>query len=1164
MPSHSTACDVDACHLEPASAWLPDVASLPTAVRAALIGELGLGSDMEEFVGGALSDCEVVEDDKYGDNSPEDNDDMDSRIPNAPHGTSAPYHVADALVVEMSAGDTSAGSNLENSASTPARPAATALASPAQSVSLLLEATVFEADTTADALEGASVAGAVNCAASHVSPIVPAPAPTAADLPQQVICAAVSTPVQKLRSAATSCPPSPMMASTSLKSAENVATTGHFAPGFVGCISDGANSTAANVAPTPISETPFPSHLLACSSMNARSSTSAHLAPPDIGLPSCPAASSVSAEAFATMMTVSSRDPSAGLVMPVTSALASSSFEVGTSRPASMGAGSALTLPLRTTNHTHGQAQLPRQPTAVNPYMEEFTRAAIPACFPSPFGAPPMMPATTVYPGFPPWMPTYTTAPAPVFSPPPLYCVGPADRTYSATAPGPTSCSGYGAPVESWERNAYRCVAGAGEPQLADNMTTPSSGDGSSRYDPRIAAASRPSVRSLAAERSSSSSQTVARHLLDLATSRRCEVVAKTALLLDEFSAWHVDSYGLFAYRMLDRTRADGPSTGMGPNDSMSPIYLNASKPLSLLALGGPGSGKTNTLMSAFETMVLQTSAVTRTVDVTTSLVLHFSEQPWRTPGILGCSRPHPLAKDMGREASIAPYHTTVCIPSTAVFDRARNGDARMQPLLFDWSAFTAPQQALLLVAVGDGDDSWSRTVVALLIEARVSSDRLHEPIRAEFEYYRTMTPPHLWSAIAAIDWVARRSAMPFHVILTRLLRWLIEPGRPCVGVTSLWVPGAMTVVDFSDPHIFRSEIIGVATLLVEIFQQFYGTTCGNKVLMLDDLPDWVWGGAMPYGGAGHSLTSVFATKLNQCVRQFGKDNMRLLLGVDPSAANSSALMSLVDNASLVVWHQCSGERIRHALGSSTSPQLLPPSACMALPSLGVGEAFVRTSHAAMDGVHNHEVIRVIVRHRVTASAQDEPPLDLLNPRTTSEASYCTDTRRSEDPFATSGIRSRDRDSADESTSNKSAGVACTHNAYNAAPRPTGPNRPASANGSTVTAAATAVTEAYVPAAASSESSCAGSKALDLSAHASLRACTTMAVGDILDIGAPHAGMASEVTGSDERPKEPDSAPSTTGTPGAVSTFGDGIGRDAQHAKAHRARVETLQRRRRR
>ena len=320
-------------------------------------------------------------------------------------------------------------------------------------------------------------------------------------------------------------------------------------------------------------------------------------------------------------------------------------------------------------------------------------------------------------------------------------------------------------------------------------------------------------------------------------------------------------------------------------------VHLNTHEPFCLVAVGVQGGGKSHSLACVLESCLLPfpTAGVVRLDAPMTALVLHYDSSPHAVCEATGLLAPAPaLRRMLGGAAPALPRERLVVLVSPSYYKQRAafyGNHCTVKPLLLRWHTLSADHLKRIM-RVKEGD---SQLYVASLLDLLRRYQRAGKvPKFAQF-----------CAEVTALCSVKGQSA-PLEQRLALLESLVAESAlnaelRPLGGdVTSACTPGALVVVDLTDPMLSAEEANGVFTVLVEAFRAAPAATTGaGKLLVLDEAHKYMT------GAGGDGLSAAIVT----CARLMRHDGLRLAVSTQSPAALAPELLELVSVALLHRFH---------------------------------------------------------------------------------------------------------------------------------------------------------------------------------------------------------------------------------------------------------------------
>lgn len=269
--------------------------------------------------------------------------------------------------------------------------------------------------------------------------------------------------------------------------------------------------------------------------------------------------------------------------------------------------------------------------------------------------------------------------------------------------------------------------------------------------------------------------------------------------------------------------------------------------------------------------------------------MLHYDSSPHAVCEATGLLSPAPaLRRLLGSAAPALPRERLVVLVSPSYYKQRAafyGNHCTVKPLLLRWHSLSADHlKRIMRVKEGDG-----QLYVASLL------DLLRRYQRAG----RVPKFKQFCDEVTALCSIKGQSA-PLEQRLALLESLVAESAlnadlRPLGDdVTSACTPGAVVVVDLTDPMLSAEEANGVFTVLLEAFRAApVSKTGAGKLLVLDEAHKYMT------GAGGDGLSAAVVT----CARLMRHDGLRLAVSTQSPAALAPELLELVSVALLHRFH---------------------------------------------------------------------------------------------------------------------------------------------------------------------------------------------------------------------------------------------------------------------
>ena len=264
-------------------------------------------------------------------------------------------------------------------------------------------------------------------------------------------------------------------------------------------------------------------------------------------------------------------------------------------------------------------------------------------------------------------------------------------------------------------------------------------------------------------------------------------------------------------------------------------VYLNVHEPISIIAVGLQGAGKSHTLSCVMESCLIPVRSITRLTQAMTTLVLHYDANPTsvcEATGLIEPSLTFPWPNNYSGPRNVHREDMMVLVsPSFYKQRKAFYGDyCIVQPLLLRWSSMTADHIKRIMRIEDDDNQLYVAGLLDLLRK-----------------YQRNAKVPEFNRFVVEVKEVCNLKGQggPLDQRL-RLLSSIIKESKENsdlegVDIYEACQPGRLIVADLTDPLLSSSEVNGIFQILVE---QFRATpTCvGGKLLVVDEAHKYMSG----------------------------------------------------------------------------------------------------------------------------------------------------------------------------------------------------------------------------------------------------------------------------------------------------------------------------------
>lgn len=385
---------------------------------------------------------------------------------------------------------------------------------------------------------------------------------------------------------------------------------------------------------------------------------------------------------------------------------------------------------------------------------------------------------------------------------------------------------------------------------------------------------------------------------------------------------------------------------------SNAEVHINTHEPFCLVAVGVQGSGKSHTLGSILESCIVPYSEIVRLKTPMTTLVLHYdnnAESSCEATGLIQCS-PHFLK--IIRPYGISPPHLekskmiVLVSPSYYKQRQAFYGDyCTVKPLLFRWSTLSA-DHIKRLMRINDGDNQLYMAGMLDLLR----------------QYQRDMKTPMFEAFIEQLTKLCdvRGQSAPLTQRLNLISSIVAESKlnammrAESMDLISACEPGALVIVDLTDPLLSRDDANGIFQVLTEQFRAIPSSQCG-KLLALDEAHKFMRGEASD--GLSEAIVNA--------ARMMRHDGMRLVVSTQNPSALAPELLELVTVAVMHRFHS------RSWFTQLSSKIALSEDCWESIKDLETGDGVVFTAklqqESYKEGKPSCGVISVRIRERLTA-----------------------------------------------------------------------------------------------------------------------------------------------------------------------------------------------------